>query len=131
MSGFCCAPKMTILRAHWLLTVAQPTWRAKRFTYYSQGKNWKRSSTVAELELSDHPDLKPVVGRVLARFRGQAGITQEKLAEAAGLDAGYISLIERGHRMPTVDTIFRLCRGLKVLPSDLIGEVEKQDTDLR
>ena len=71
-------------------------------------------------------DLKPVLGRVLARFRFEAGITQEKLAEAAGLDAGYISLIERGHRMPTVDTVFRLCRGLATTPSELIREVEKR-----
>jgi transcriptional regulator with XRE-family HTH domain len=44
-------------------------------------------------------------------------MTQEKLAEAAGLDVGYISLIENGHRMPTVDTIFRPCRGLGASPS--------------
>ena len=67
-----------------------------------------------------------MVGRVVARLRSDAGITQEKLAEAAGLDPGYISLIERGHRMPTVDTVFRLCRGLGTSPSALIREVEKR-----
>lgn len=74
----------------------------------------------------EHPDLKVIVGRVVARARNESGITQEKLAEAADLDAGYISLIENGHRMPTVDTIFRICRGLRVSPSRLIREVEKQ-----
>jgi transcriptional regulator with XRE-family HTH domain len=78
------------------------------------------------LDAFNHPDLKPVVGRVVARFRAERGTTQEKLAEAAGLDVGYISLIERGHRMPTVDTIFRLCHGLDASPSELIREVEKQ-----
>ena len=81
---------------------------------------------VCGLDSSAHPDLKAVVGRVIAQFRSVAGITQEKLAEAAGLDVGYISLMERGHRMPTVDTIFRLCRGLGVTPSDLIKEVERK-----
>ncbi|MEO6476720.1 helix-turn-helix transcriptional regulator [Luteolibacter sp.] len=76
--------------------------------------------------LSDGQDLKQIVGRVIARQRSNAGITQEKLAEVAGLERGYISLIERGLRMPTVDTIFRLCRGLNVLPSKVMLEIEKQ-----
>ena len=66
----------------------------------------------------------------MARFRSDAGVTQEKLAEAAGLDVGYISLIERGHRMPTVDTIFRLCRGLRVSPAEIMREVEKRATEV-
>jgi transcriptional regulator with XRE-family HTH domain len=78
------------------------------------------------LDSNHHPDLKPVVGRVVARYRAESGLTQEKLAEAAGLDVGYISLIENGHRMPTVDTIFRLCRGLGASPSEVIREVEKK-----
>lgn len=52
------------------------------------------------------------------------GISQEKLAEIAELERGYISLIERGLRMPTIETIFRLCRGLKLTPSAFIKLVE-------
>jgi len=78
------------------------------------------------LEQSDDLDLKRLVGRVIARHRGNADVTQEKLAEIAGLERGYISLIERGLRMPTVDTIFRLCRGLKVSPSEMIRDMETQ-----
>ena len=69
--------------------------------------------------------MKRIVGQTLARLRRDAGITQEKLAEVAGLERGYISLIERGLRMPTVDTIFRLCRGLKTRPSEMIRAVEE------
>jgi len=78
------------------------------------------------LEERDHLDMKQLVGRVIARRRADASVTQEKLAEIAGLERGYISLMERGLRMPTVDTIFRLCQGLKVSPSELIREIEKQ-----
>ncbi len=79
---------------------------------------------MVHLDPRDHPDLKPVVGRIVARFRSGAGITQEKLAEAAGLDVSYISFIENGRRMPTIDTIFRICRGLKVSPTEMIREIE-------
>jgi transcriptional regulator with XRE-family HTH domain len=82
--------------------------------------------TLLPLEQSDDLDLKRLVGRVIARHRASAEVTQEKLAEMAGLERGYISLMERGLRMPTVDTIFRLCRGLKVSPSEMIRDMEKQ-----
>ena len=99
---------------------------ARFLSYYSQRSNHLEAASIDFLDPTHNLDLKPVVGRVVARFRSDAGITQEKLAEAADLDAGYISLIERGHRMPTVDTIFRLCKGLKASPSEIIREVEKQ-----
>jgi transcriptional regulator with XRE-family HTH domain len=76
------------------------------------------------LYFSDEQDLKRILGRALARQRSCAKISQEKLAEVAGLERGYISLIERGLRMPTVETIFRLCRGLDVSPSELMSELE-------
>jgi transcriptional regulator with XRE-family HTH domain len=72
----------------------------------------------------ENEDLKVLVGQTLVRLRRDVGLTQEKLAEIAGLERGYVSLIERGLRMPTVDTVFRFCRGLKSTPSELIRDVE-------
>ena len=66
-----------------------------------------------------------LVGQTLARLRRDVGLTQEKLAEIAELERGYISLIERGHRMPTIDTVFRLCRGLNCSPSEMVRAVER------
>ncbi len=81
---------------------------------------------------SDDLDLKRLVGRVIARHRASAEVKQENLAEMADLERGYISLMERGLRMPTVDTIFRLCRGLTVSPSEMIRDMEKQvDVELK
>ncbi|TQS76666.1 helix-turn-helix transcriptional regulator [Ornithinibacillus gellani] len=41
-----------------------------------------------------------------------------------GLDRTYISLMERGKRKPTINTIFVLASGLNVLPSSLIVATE-------
>jgi hypothetical protein len=60
-----------------------------------KGKKFQNLQGVG-LDTPDDIDLNLIVGRVLARFRSEAGIAQERLAEAAGLDTGYISLIERG-----------------------------------
>ncbi len=49
---------------------------------------------------------------VLAELRIARGISQEKLSFEAGVDRSYISLLERGHKSPTLDTVFNLCRAL-------------------
>ncbi len=46
----------------------------------------------------------------------QKSLTQEKLAEAAGVSTETISNIERGATLPTVDVLFKIAR---VLPLDL------------
>lgn len=102
------------------------TLRQAIFSYYSAKKSETVVDRLRRLEQWDDLDLKRLVGRVIARHRASAEVTQEKLAEIAGLERGYISLIERGLRMPTVDTIFRLCRGLKVSPSEVIRDMETQ-----
>lgn len=65
-------------------------------------------------------------GRVLAALRHVAGCSQESLAFEAGLDRSYISLLERGKRSPTLDTIARLALVLGVSPTHLIYLVEKE-----
>jgi transcriptional regulator with XRE-family HTH domain len=76
------------------------------------------------LAFDEENDLKALVGKSLVRHRRAAELTQERLAEIAGLERGYVSLIERGHRMPTIETVFRLCRGLSCSPSELVRDVE-------
>jgi transcriptional regulator with XRE-family HTH domain len=69
--------------------------------------------------------LVEVFGKVLAEYRTKSGLTQEKLAEIAGYDRTYISLLERGLRQPTITTIFDISSALGISPSNLIKEVEK------
>lgn len=64
---------------------------------------------------------------MIARHRARASVTQETVAELAALELGYISLIERGLRIPTVDTIFRRCKGLEVSPPEIIRSIGTQE----
>lgn len=52
--------------------------------------------------------------RRLANLRQAKGLSQEVLADRAGLHAVAITYIERGKRMPRLDTIFKLAKGLGV-----------------
>lgn len=65
-------------------------------------------------------DMRVLVGSNVRRCRLSLGMTQEELAEAAGLSQQYISGLERGRRNPTVVTLWELSRPLKVEPADLL-----------
>jgi transcriptional regulator with XRE-family HTH domain len=55
--------------------------------------------------MNDH---NTAFGRVLRELRTRKGWSQYKLADASGLDRSYISLLERGERSPTLDSVLRL-----------------------
>ncbi|MDF2084654.1 MULTISPECIES: helix-turn-helix domain-containing protein [Bacillus cereus group] len=64
-------------------------------------------------------------GIVLHKHRTNLQLSQEEVAFQSGLDRTYISLLERGKRKPTINTLFSLASTLKVKPAQLIKEVEE------
>ena len=56
-------------------------------------------------------------------LRKGKNLSQEKLAEFAGMDATYISGIERGVRNPSLVAIVQLAKALQVFPGELFGGV--------
>ena len=65
-----------------------------------------------------------MLGEEIRRARKEAGMTQEELADRAGLHYTYISLLERDKKSPTIDSLFRICKALGVSASSLIARVE-------
>jgi transcriptional regulator with XRE-family HTH domain len=64
-------------------------------------------------------------GLAVRRHRMTAGLSQEKLAERAGLHPTYISMVERGIRNPTLDAAARISKGLRVALPRLIEEAQQ------
>jgi len=62
-------------------------------------------------------------GQRVREVRLRVGLTQEALAEAAGLHPTFISNVERGYRVPTVPTMLRLAHGLGVEPGELVNDL--------
>jgi len=55
------------------------------------------------------------LGTLLRRYRGRRQLTQEQLAERAGLSVGAISRLERGvRRSPRVQTLYLLAGALRL-----------------
>lgn len=60
----------------------------------------------------------------LKSIRKSKGISQEKLALKSDLERTYISMLERGIKSPTINTIFKIASALEIKPSLLIEQVE-------
>jgi transcriptional regulator with XRE-family HTH domain len=60
----------------------------------------------------------------LRRLRGERGLSQERLADAAEVDRAYVSEIEREDVAASVDTLDKLVLGLKVPMSELFRTPE-------
>lgn len=56
----------------------------------------------------------------LRRHRRRSGLSQEKLGYRASLHRTEIGLLERGARIPQLDTVLKLSGGLSVSPCELI-----------
>ena len=65
-------------------------------------------------------------GAVLRKKRLGKKFTQETLSIDSGLSRAYISELEMGHKDPSLYTIFKLASALKIKPSSIIDEVERQ-----
>jgi len=63
-------------------------------------------------------------GANLARCRAAAGISQEELSFRASIHRTQISLLERGERVPRVDTALRLAGSLGVHLEELTAGLE-------
>lgn len=64
-------------------------------------------------------------GRIAAPLRAaraHRGITQEQLAQLAGINAQTISRFERGERDPRVWQLMRLAKALGIAPSQLLAD---------
>jgi transcriptional regulator with XRE-family HTH domain len=70
--------------------------------------------------------IEAVFGQQLRKIREERKLSQEELAFLAKLDRTYISLLERGKRRPTLNTIFALAGQLNIAPSEMVRLVEEQ-----
>ena len=69
-------------------------------------------------------DLKEVVAINLRRVRHAKKMTQEELAEGAGLSARYVGDIERADKSPSVSVLGHIADALEVDPCELIQSVK-------
>lgn len=78
------------------------------------------------------PELARQFGLRLRRVRLESGLTQEDLAQRAGVDRTFPGRVERGETSPTLVTLVRLADALEVDPAVLVERLTlKQNDDVR
>jgi len=61
------------------------------------------------------------IGERIRIYRNRAGLTQEKLAEMAGVHHTYVGQLERGEKNASLETIEKIANALK-LPFEVLFE---------
>lgn len=70
-------------------------------------------------------DLKEVMARNLRRVRHDKKLTQEELADRAGLSMRYVGAIERGDVSASVTVLGQIADALEIEPGDLLKKASK------
>ena len=66
-------------------------------------------------------DIKLLVGKRVRELRNSIGISQEELADLAGLDRTYITSVECGRRNISIINIEKLAKALNVTIKDFFN----------
>ena len=64
--------------------------------------------------------LRQIFARNLRRVRAEQALSQEALADLAGIDRTYVSALERQVYSVSLDTIEKLANVLKIAPEELL-----------
>lgn len=67
-----------------------------------------------------------MLGAELRKARLRAGLTQQDVAGKASIDRAYISEIERGRAMPSVERFLRICEAIGIRGSRIIAKIEQK-----
>jgi DNA-binding XRE family transcriptional regulator len=68
--------------------------------------------------------IEEAFGEVIRDLRKTNQISQERLAEVSNLDRSFISMLECGHKQPSLVTIFQLAKAFNLSASKILVLVE-------
>jgi transcriptional regulator with XRE-family HTH domain len=66
---------------------------------------------------------RKILGENLRTLRIKADLSQEKLAEKAGLSTVFVSRIEREIESPSLDSLVKIAKALNVRVKDLVADI--------
>ena len=73
-------------------------------------------------------DIQKKLGEKIRAYRKDAGLSQEDLAEKAGISAYYAGEIERGQASPSLNTIRDIAQALGIQPKELFSFPAEEET---
>lgn len=73
--------------------------------------------------------LNHLIGQAIAKYRKQAGLSQEQLAEALGIGYEAVSRMERGVVIPTVDRLIHIAEIVNCPTTELLTQSSPRPSD--
>ena len=70
------------------------------------------------------------LGKIISTMRQSKGLSQEELADVAGIHRTYVSQLERGLKSPTVVVLVRIARALGSKPSKILRALEDETDEI-
>lgn len=67
-----------------------------------------------------HRDVLEKFGAKMQKVRKAQNISQEELASMLAMHRTYIGMVERGERNPTIRTLYKIAKALKVSSEELL-----------
>ena len=75
--------------------------------------------------------LRALVSSNIRRFREYSDLSQQELAEKAGISVPYLGAIERGEKWPSPGTFAGIAAGLELEPYDLMKPENTSSQEVR
>lgn len=83
-------------------------------------KNTPCIHTVSMGKPITHKDVLEKFGAKMQKVRKAQNISQEELAAKLSMHRTYIGMVERGERNPTIRTLYKIAKALKVSSGELL-----------
>ena len=99
---------------------------------YSLSSTGQHVDLVSRKKVQNRAQLQPTIGpkwafgKALREARDKKDISQEDLAEAAGIDRSFVSLVERGIQSPNVVVLLKIAQVLGIPAAALVAETESK-----
>lgn len=71
-------------------------------------------------------NVNDAIGKAISKLRLGLGLSQEELAERAGIHRTYVSQLERGIKSPTLAVLMKIAKALGTRSSRLLRSVEDE-----
>lgn len=89
-------------------------------------------STEEEKMDIDREKISYIIGQRIYDFRTQKKLSQEALAFESEIHPAYLGRVERGEKCPTIETLYKISKGLKIPLHELLDvsiEVKPTNTE--
>ena len=67
-----------------------------------------------------------IVGKTITSFRKKRGLSQEVVSGLGDIGRTHLSAIERGERLPSLETFYRICTAMGIKMSEVMTAIENE-----